>query len=202
MDEVRSYFGLRKIAVAPDERGIPRLMLNGRFVFQHGPLDQGFWPDGLYTPPADAAIKFDLEYCKAIGFNLVRKHLKIEPDRWYYWADQLGLLVWQDMPSGSLRGDDARQQWERELTRHIEDHFNHPSIVTWVLFNEGWGQYDTARLVAQIRSLDGTRLINEASGWYDQHWGDIVDKHFYPGPGVPRLEEKRASVTGEFGGLG
>jgi hypothetical protein len=201
-DEVRSYFGLRKIAVTPDAKGVPRLMLNNRFVFERGPLDQGFWPDGLYTPPTDGAIKFDLEYCKAVGFNLVRKHLKIEPERWYYWADKLGLLVWQDMPSGNLRGEEARRQWETEMTRHLEDHFNHPSIVTWVLFNEGWGQYDTARLVARMRSLDSTRLINDASGWYDQQWGDIVDKHFYPGPGVPRLEEKRASVTGEFGGLG
>jgi hypothetical protein len=202
VDEVRSYFGMRKISVTPDDHGVPRLMLNGKFVLQCGPLDQGFWPDGIYTAATDLALKSDLEYCKAIGFNLVRKHLKIEPERWYYWADKLGLLVWQDMPSGNLRDADARQQWEVELTRHIEDHFNHPSIIIWVLFNEGWGQYDTERLVRRMRGLDSSRLINDASGWYDQQWGDIVDKHFYPGPGVPRLEEKRASVTGEFGGLG
>lgn len=202
VDTVGSYFGMRKIAVAPDIQGVPRLMLNGEFVFQRGPLDQGFWPDGLHTPPTDAAMRFDLEYCKSIGFNMVRKHLKMEPDRWYYWADRLGLLVWQDMPSGNLRSTESRKQWEHELARHIEARFNHPSIIMWVLFNEGWGQYDTERLTARIRALDGTRLINDASGWYSKGWGDVLDKHFYPGPGVPWLREKRASVTGEFGGLG
>jgi hypothetical protein len=202
IDEVRSYFGMRKVSIGIDEKGIPRILLNRKFVFERGPLDQGFWPDGIYTAPTDAALRHDLEYCKEIGFNLVRKHVKIEPDRWYYWADKLGLLVWQDMPAGDHRTVAARHQWELEMQRHLQNHFNSPSIILWVLFNEGWGEYDSARLVGQMRAADPTRLISDASGWYDEKWGDIVDKHFYPGPGVPRLEEQRASVTGEFGGLG
>jgi hypothetical protein len=201
-DRVSSYAGLRTIAVGKDAAGVPRLRLNGEPVFQCGPLDQGFWPDGIYTAPTDAALRSDLDYIKAIGFNLDRKHIKVEPDRWYYWADKLGILVWQDMPSGDLKTAEARKQWELETRRHITDLANHPSIVMWVLFNEAWGQHDTERLVQAVRTLDPTRLIDESSGWYDHRWGDVVDKHFYPGPGMPRLEENRASVTGEFGGLG
>jgi hypothetical protein len=201
-DAVTSYFGMRKISIENDEQGIARLFLNGKPVFHQGPLDQGFWPDGIYTAPTDEALKSDLEYMKAVGFNAVRKHVKIEPDRWYLWADRLGLLVWQDMPAGQLKTPESREQWEIETARHVENHFNHPSIVMWVIFNEGWGQYDTPKLAAKLRKLDTTRLINNASGWYDKQWGDIVDMHFYPGPSVCVPEEKRASVTGEFGGLG
>ena len=201
-DRVSSYAGLRTIAVGKDAAAVPRLLLNGGPVFQCGPLDQGFWPDGIYTAPTDAALRSDLDYIKAVGFNLDRKHIKIEPERWYYWADKLGVLVWQDMPSGDVKTAEARKQWDLETSRHITDLANHPSIVLWVLFNEAWGQHNTERLVQAVRTLDPTRPINEASGWYDERWGDVVDFHFYPGPGVPRLEEHRVSVTGEFGGLG
>lgn len=201
-DSVESYFGMREITLGKDEQGRARLFLNGKAVFHQGPLDQGFWPDGIYTAPTDEALRFDLEYMKALGFNAVRKHVKIEPDRWYYWADKLGLLVWQDMPAGRLRNSESREQWESEIVRHTEDLFNHPSIVIWTLFNEGWGQYNTFSLAGKLRSLDKTRLINNASGWYDKRCGDIVDVHFYPGPSVCDAEDKRASVTGEFGGLG
>jgi hypothetical protein len=202
VDEVGSYFGMRKISIGNDEKGFSRILLNGKFVFERGPLDQGFWPGGIYTAPTDDALKQDLEYCKQIGFNMVRKHAKVEPDRWYYWADKLGLLVWQDMPAGEHRTAATRAQWDMEMRQHIKNHFNSPSIVMWILFNEGWGEYDSARLVRMVRAEDPTRLISDASGWYDRKWGDIVDMHFYPGPGAPWLEEKRASVTGEFGGLG
>jgi len=201
-DEIKGYFGMRKSSLETDENGITRLMVNNRFIFQTGPLDQGFWPDGIHTPPTDEALKFDINFVKSIGFNTIRKHLKIEPERWYYWADKLGILVWQDFPSGKFRTPESRKQWELEIENYINQHYNHPSIILWVPFNEGWGQYDTDRIVSKVRSLDPSRLINAASGWYDVPWGDVVDKHFYPGPGVPFLEEKRASVTGEFGGLG
>jgi len=201
-DNVLSYFGMREILLGKDELGRARLFLNGKAVFHQGPLDQGFWPDGIYTAPTDEALKFDLEYMKSVGFNAVRKHVKVEPDRWYYWADKLGLLVWQDMPAGRLKTSESREQWESEMVRHAENLFNHPSIVIWTLFNEGWGQYDTFSLAVKLRSLDNTRLINNASGWYDRRCGDIVDMHFYPGPSVCDAEDKRASVTGEFGGLG
>ena len=187
-------------------------MLNGSFLFQYGPLDQGFWPDGLYTAPSDAALRYDLEVTKRLGFNMVRKHVKVEPERWYYWCDKLGLLVWQDMPSGDRsvalgkgeikRTADSAQQFESELTRMVETHFNHPSIVMWVVFNEGWGQYDTARLTRYVEELDPSRLVCGASGWNDMQVGDVHDIHVYPGPGSPPPEENRAAVLGEFGGLG
>jgi beta-galactosidase/beta-glucuronidase len=211
-DEVTSYFGLRKIAVAKDDNGILRLCLNNKPLFQYGPLDQGFWPDGIYTAPTDDALRYDIEMTKALGMNMARKHVKIEPDRWYYWCDKLGLLVWQDMPSahaGDAKTDkvrpgqeDAAKQFETELKAMIEQHWNHPSIVIWVPFNEGWGQHDTARYASLVKQWDPTRLVNEASGWTDRGAGDVKDIHSYPGPAVPKLEEKRASVLGEFGGLG
>lgn len=202
VDAVTSYFGMRKIALGKDARGIMRPMLNGRFVFQVGPLDQGFWPDGLYTAPTDAALRYDVEMMKRLGFNMVRKHVKVEPDRWYYWCDKLGLLVWQDMPSGNNDTADAKHQFELELQRMVLQHRNHPSIVQWVVFNEGWGQYDTERLVAWVKRLDPTRLVDDASGWTDKGVGDVHDMHNYPGPGSPKPEDHRAAVLGEFGGLG
>ena len=214
-DAVTSYFGMRKIALGKDEKGIVRPMLNGKFVFQSGPLDQGFWPDGIYTAPTDDALRFDIEITKKLGFNMARKHVKIEPARWYYWCDRLGLLVWQDMPSGragkgeSRRGadgvrvsEDANAQFEAELRAMVEQHRHHPSIIMWVVFNEGWGQYDTVRLTEWVKELDPTRLVNNASGWTDHPCGDVIDMHNYPGPGSPKPEESRAAVLGEFGGLG
>ncbi len=202
IDEVRSYFGLRKVAIGPDSSGVTRILLNDDPIFQIGPLDQGFWPDGLYTAPSDEALRFDVEMIKRMGFNMVRKHVKVEPERWYYWCDRLGLLVWQDMPNGANRTPEERQQFERELAAMIRGRFNHPSIIMWVPFNEGWGQYDTERVVALVRELDPTRLVNNASGWTDAGLGDVHDVHSYPDPIAPEPEANRTAVLGEFGGLG
>ncbi len=201
-ESVESYFGMRKIALGKDERGVQRLMLNGKPVFHAGPLDQGFWPDGIYTAPTDEALRYDIEVTKQLGFNATRKHVKVEPDRWYYWCDKLGLLVWQDMPSANNKGDEARAQYEKELAALVDGRFNHPSIVMWVVFNEGWGQYDTERLTKWTKDRDPSRLVNNASGWTDKKVGDVIDMHNYPGPGSPKPEEIRAAVLGEFGGLG
>ena len=212
LDRVDSYFGLRKISIQPDEKGINRLCLNGKPLFQFGPLDQGWWPDGLYTAPTDVALRFDIEQTLRMGFNMARKHVKVEPDRWYYWADKLGLLVWQDMPSGDkgirnnqpdlTRTKESAEIYEREYKALIEGRFNHPSIIMWVPFNEGWGQFDTERITKWTRQLDPTRLVNNTSGWTDRGVGDVSDMHKYPGPGMPPVEPKRAAVLGEFGGLG
>jgi hypothetical protein len=202
VDQVGSYFGLREIRVENDPAGARRLFLNGAPLFQMGVLDQGFWPDGLYTAPTDAALRFDLETAKQLGFNLIRKHVKVEPDRWYYWADKLGLLVWQDMPSGNNSGDTSRRQFEMELDRLLDQKANHPSIIMWVIFNEGWGQYDTERLARRVKAVDPTRLVNSASGWTDMKVGDVIDIHSYPVPIAPATESVRAAVLGEFGGLG
>jgi beta-galactosidase/beta-glucuronidase len=211
-DSVDGYFGMRKISLGKDEKGFTRMLLNDEFVFQFGPLDQGWWPDGLYTAPSDEALRNDVDVTKMLGFNMARKHVKVEPDRWYYWCDKLGLLVWQDMPSGDkfIGGDDpdiirtqeSEDQYKLELQEMIKEHFSHPSIVVWVPFNEGWGQFKTAEIVDFIRGLDGTRLINPASGWTDRNVGDIKDIHAYPGPAMPDPEKNRAIVLGEFGGLG
>lgn len=202
VDQVMSYFGMRKISLGKDESGINRLFLNGKLLFQYGPLDQGWWPDGLYTAPTDEALRYDIDVLKKLGCNMMRKHVKIEPARFYYWCDKLGLMVWQDMPNGNNRTDADKRQFERELKQLVECHYNHPSIVMWVPFNEGWGQHDTPRIVERIREWDTTRLVNQASGWKDEGVGDVQDIHSYPGPAAPPVEEKRAAVLGEFGGLG
>jgi beta-galactosidase/beta-glucuronidase len=212
VDRVTSYTGLRSIEVAKDDQGVNRLKLNGRFVFQVGPLDQGFWPDGISTAPTDEALKYDIEVTKQLGFNMTRKHVKVEPDRWYYWCDRLGLLVWQDMPSGDKsigpndpdikRTEASAKQHEAELKAMIDGLRNHPSIIMWVVFNEGWGQYDTARITDWTKSYDPTRLVNSTSGWADRPGvGDVHDLHSYPRPAAPPLEPNRAGVLGEFGGL-
>lgn len=203
VDQVKSYFGMRKVSVEKDEQGINRLMLNGKFVFQFGPLDQGWWPDGLYTPASDEAMKYDIVMTKKFGMNMARKHVKYEPERWYYWCDKLGLLVWQDMPSGNVnRNEEGRANFRRELKAMIDARFNHPSIIMWVPFNEGWGQHNTCDVVKWIKEYDPSRVVNEASGWHDNGCGDISDMHKYPGPGVRPVEATRACVLGEFGGLG
>jgi len=216
VDEVHSYFAMRKISVEKDADGIPRLALNNDISFQYGPLDQGYWPDGLYTAPTDEALRYDVEIMKELGFNMVRKHVKIEPLRWYYHCDRLGLLVWQDMPNGGSfsvltykfevqqgRGNsEVRDQYVKELKEMIDALYNSPSIVMWVPFNEGWGQFDTENIVDMIRKWDSSRLINEASGWFDKGSGDIADAHNYPEPVMPNVEEYRVSILGEFGGLG
>jgi len=201
-DTVMSYFAMRKIAVAKDSAGINRLFLNNRPLFEYGTLDQGWWPDGLYTAPTDDALRFDIEQTKRLGFNMIRKHVKVEPDRWYYYTDKLGMLVWQDMPSGDNDTPAGRQEFESELHAMVDALRNHPSIVMWVPFNEGWGQHDTPHYVSWLKSYDPTRLVNNATGWTDKHVGDVVDVHAYPGPAMPPVEAKRAAVLGEFGGLG
>jgi len=201
-DAVTSYFGMRSIAVGRDSLGLLRLLLNGRPLFEYGLLDQGWWPDGLYTAPTDDALRFDVETTRRLGFNLARKHVKVEPARWYYHADRLGLLVWQDMPSGTNRTVAARDQFGAEL-RHVVDALrNHPSIVMWVPFNEGWGQHETERYTTWLEAYDPTRLVNSASGWTDRGTGAVADRHAYPGPTIPPDDERRARVLGEYGGLG
>ncbi|MHA1668038.1 MAG: glycoside hydrolase family 2 protein [Candidatus Heimdallarchaeaceae archaeon] len=222
IDRVESYFGMRKISIKKDEQGIPRFHLNNEQIFMLGTLDQGYWPDGLYTAPTDDALKADIEITKELGFNMIRKHVKIEPDRWYYHCDKLGMLVWQDMPNGGsiLAGiasmlfgkkinfkigrykKTVRRNYYIELKAMIDSLYNHPSIIVWVPFNEGWGQFETRRVTEYIRILDRSRLIDSASGWVDKKVGDIKDVHKYPGPMLPELEEERVAVLGEFGGLG
>ena len=211
-DKATGYFGLRDVARGRDASGNQRLLLNGKPLFHYGPLDQGWWPDGLYTAPSDEALLYDLLATKEIGFNMVRKHVKVEPARWYAHCDRLGLLVWQDMPNGDAhirpeepdieRSAQSRRQYETEWSAIIESLHNHPSIVMWVPFNEGWGQFDTKRIVAWTHQLDSTRLIDNTSGWSDRDCGDVLDIHAYPGPAMPALEADRAVVLGEYGGLG
>jgi beta-galactosidase/beta-glucuronidase len=222
IDAVKSYFGLRKISIGKDAQGIPRMLLNNEFVFQYGPLDQGWWPDGLYTAPTDEALKFDIDKTKQMGFNMIRKHVKVEPARWYYYCDVLGMLVWQDMPSGDMGNrwdsrpgvvgiaDDKQRSVESESIYKTEwkaimnATYNFPSIVVWVPFNEAWGQFKTREIVALTRSLDSTRLVNEASGGNFDYSGDILDLHNYPSPSMPdpKFFKDQVVVLGEFGGLG
>jgi beta-galactosidase/beta-glucuronidase len=218
LDRVASYFGLRRIELgAHPEGGHPTLLLNGEPVFHLGPLDQGWWPDGFHTPPSDEAMIYEIEYLKSAGFNALRKHIKVEPARYYYHCDRLGILVWQDMPSGFLpgqfvapndqgeavRANRSTEQFELELSRIVNRLRHHPSIVMWVLHNEGWGQFDTARLSDRIRGLDPGRLINATSGWLDVAAGDVIDRHDYgTEPQGPAPDGRRALVVGEYGGIG
>jgi hypothetical protein len=201
VDSVDSYFGMRDTRVEVVD-GVPRLLLNGEPVFQAGLLDQGFWPDGIYTAPTDEALRWDIEQTLALGFNLARKHVKVEPSRWYYWCDVLGLLVWQDMPHGDNQSDAVKSQFETELRAMLAHLHNHPSIVLWVPFNEGWGQFDTARITDMVKSADPSRPVTSASGWTDEGTGDTLDLHHYPQPAAPPPQPRRASILGEFGGLG
>jgi hypothetical protein len=214
VDSVASYFGVRSIELGKDQNGLTRIFFNGEPLFQYGPLDQGYWPDGLYTAPTDEALKYDLDVTKQLGFNMVRKHVKVEPARWYYWCDKLGLIVWQDMPSGATnapwpadgseieRTPESAAQFRQELKDMVDALHNMTCIVIWVPFNEGWGQFDTVAVVDWLKHYDPTRLVNAASGGNDFECGDIKDDHFYPGPGAPPAEVKRAAVLGEFGGFG
>ena len=208
-DHVGSYFGMRKISLGK-VGGITKMLLNNKFVFEIGPLDQGFWPDGIYTPPSEAAMKNDLQSMKNFGFNMVRKHIKVESQRWYYWADKLGLLVWQDMPSPNSYTDHpqpldlaAFDQQERQV---IQTHWNHPCIIMWVIFNESQGRHDTRRLVGLAKTLDPSRLADRDSGSgyekTDRDVGDVQDVHSYPPPNVAPPSPTQALVCGEYGGIG
>ena len=219
LDAVTGYFAMRKIAVGPGGKvaNQPVLLLNGQFVFQNGPLDQGWWPGSLLTPPSDEAMTFEINFLKQSGFNMLRKHIKIEPDRYYYLCDKLGILVWQDMPSGFLEGQNespgdqyepirrskAMEQYELEMRRMIDQLHNHPSIVAWVVQNEGWGQYQNPRLANWVKALDPSRVVNAISGWNDRNAGDFYDIHTYePEPRAPDAKTDRVVVIGEFGGIG
>jgi len=208
-DAVGGYFGMRSIGKAV-VNGWLRPVLNGRFVFQIGTLDQGYWPDGIYTAPTDEALRFDLQQQKNLGFNTVRKHIKVEPARWYYWADRLGLLVWQDMPSmrtGVTPSTSDRANFESELHRVVDQLRGITSIVQWQPFNEGWGEYDAGRIADLVKSWDPTRLVDANSGanccGSDPGTGDAIDDHIYVGPGTTHTPTAtRVAELGEFGGLG
>lgn len=223
VDEVSSYFALRKSSLKKAPDGIQRMMLNNEFLFQFGPLDQGWWPDGLYTAPTDQALKFDIEKTRNMGFNMIRKHIKVEPARWYYYCDSIGLLVWQDMPSGDLgnrwnpkpgiyglesdqnRTPESEKYFREEWEAIIDVLYNHPSIVSWIPFNEAWGQFKTEEITKWTMAKDPTRLVNSASGGNFYDVGDVIDIHNYPEPAMPKAElfgSNRALVLGEYGGLG
>ena len=232
-DTVHSYFALRKWSCAPDARGVLRFCLNDRPLLLNGLLDQGYWPEGLYTPPSDAAVVHELQTIKELGFNLLRKHAKIEPQRWYYHCDKLGLIVWQDMVNGgepyrlwfvtyltnvlqpllrklpdtaalrdllSRRSETSREEYGRELETTVEALRGHPCIGCWVPFNEGWGQFDAVQAVETLRILDPDRLVDEASGWYDQGGGDVDSRHnyFYP---LHLRPGRRTVALSEYGGI-
>jgi autotransporter-associated beta strand protein len=214
VDSIGSYFGMRKISLGMNS-GFVKMFLNNQFTFEFGPLDQGYWPDGVYTAPTDLAVQSDLRMEKALGFNMVRKHIKVEPQRWYYWADKLGILVWQDMPScNSYTGNPSPPRVDpldfiAELTAMVTNHWNSPAIITWVIFNEGQGQQGTANgvgqtntayLVSLVKALDPSRLVNQASGWNYSGVGDLLDAHNYPDPMCP-TSTSQAVACGEFGGV-
>lgn len=223
LDEVKSYFAMRKITRQADAQGIQRMLLNDKFVFQYGLLDQGWWPDGLYTAPTDEALLFDIEKTRDMGFNMIRKHVKVEPARWYYHCDRLGMLVWQDMPSGDMgnrwesrpgvsglgtekdRTSESESIFRREWKAIMDANYNFPSIVMWVPFNEAWGQFKTEEITKWTAKYDPSRLVNSASGGNFFPVGDIMDLHNYPAPAMPSPElfgKKQVLVLGEFGGLG
>jgi beta-galactosidase/beta-glucuronidase len=223
VDDVKSYFGMRKISMAPDANGIQRMLLNNEFVFQYGPLDQGWWPDGLYTAPNDEALKFDIVKTKEMGFNMIRKHVKVEPARWYYHCDKLGMLVWQDMPSGDMgnnwdmrpgivgiandkqRTPESESIFKKEWKAIMDSKINFPSIVVWVPFNEAWGQFKTKEITEWTMSYDPSRIVNSASGGNFEPVGHIIDLHNYPAPCMPDpnlFGKNQIVVLGEFGGLG
>lgn len=218
VDEIKSYFAMRKISTKRDANGIVRLQLNNKNYFQFGPLDQGWWPDGLYTAPTDEALKFDIQKTKDFGFNMIRKHVKVEPARWYYHCDKLGMLVWQDMPSGDggsgwnsrtyfngnefKRSVESETNYKKEWEEIINYLYSNPSIVCWVPFNESWGQFSTAAIAEWTKSLDPSRLVNPASGGNHFLTGDMLDLHNYPNPDMYLFDGQRANVLGEYGGIG
>jgi beta-galactosidase/beta-glucuronidase len=223
IDQVMSYFAMRKISVGKDAAGIKRMLLNNKFLFQFGPLDQGWWPDGLYTPPTEDAMKFDVDQLKKMGFNMIRKHIKVESARYYNYCDKVGMLLWQDMPSGDLgniwnshpgiigneteknRTPESEGYYRKEWAAIMEALYNFPSIVVWVPFNEAWGQFKTVEITEWTMKKDPSRLVNSASGGNFLSTGDIMDVHSYPHPTMPQPDlfgKDRILVLGEYGGLG
>ncbi|SMG21527.1 glycoside hydrolase family 2 protein [Sphingobacterium psychroaquaticum] len=225
VDEVKSYFAMRKISMQKDDKGIQRMLLNNKFVFHYGPLDQGWWPDGLHTAPSDEALKFDIEKTKEMGFNMIRKHIKVEPARWYRYCDSIGILVWQDMPSGDLGGNawdmhpgkissgqhdkdrsaDSEKMYRKEWRSIMDALHNFPSIVIWVPFNEAWGQFKTKEITDWTMKYDPSRLVNSASGGNFAYVGHILDLHNYPDAAMPDpglFGKDFVLALGEFGGLG
>ena len=202
IDRIEGYFGLRKISVEKDGKGVVRLFLNNEPFFQLGLQDQGYWPDGLYTAPTDEAMVHDIATAKKMGFNLLRKQAKVEPQRWYYHCDRLGMLVWQDLPGVANNSESAKKKFRMELKAVVDALFNHPSVLMWGPFTGGWGKFNTDRLVVELKSWDPTRLVNNATA---SGIGDVLDVHAYPEPRAPTAEEagpNRARVLGAFGGLG
>jgi beta-galactosidase/beta-glucuronidase len=223
VDEVKSYFAMRKSSVGTDENGIKRMLLNNKFIFQYGPLDQGWWPDGLYTAPTEEALVYDIDKTKEMGFNMIRKHIKVEPARWYYHCDKAGILVWQDMPSGDLgnrwdsrpaivgiandqkRSAESESYYKKDWNNIIDALYPFPSIVVWTPFNEGWGQFKTPEIAEWTRKKDPSRLVNSASGGNFTYVDHIIDVHNYPEPVMPSADifgKNLALVLGEYGGLG
>lgn len=220
VDKVDSYAAMRKVGMRRDKDGVIRFTLNDKDIFHFGPLDQGWWPDGLYTAPSYEAMVYDIDKTKDLGFNMIRKHIKIEPALWYEYCDRNGVLVWQDMPSADhgsfnwqnhnyfrgperVRSEESDRQFRTEWQEIMDKFHNYPSIVVWVPFNEGWGQYNTKEIVKWTKDYDPSRLVNAASGgnfFYDA--GDIMDVHNYPAPRIYLLSDDQANVIGEYGGIG
>ncbi|MCZ2473284.1 glycoside hydrolase family 2 protein [Aquirufa ecclesiirivi] len=217
-DKLKSYVGMRKISTKIDANGIHRLQLNNKNVFQLGPLDQGWWPDGLYTAPSDEALLFDIKKTKDFGYNMIRKHVKVEPARWYTHCDREGILVWQDMPSGDkdpkwvtrnyfndkelIRSKASEENFMKEWKEIMDLTFSNPSVVVWVPFNEAWGQFKTPEVVEWTKNYDPSRLVNPASGGNHYDVGDMLDMHNYPDPKMGLFDSKRVNVLGEYGGIG
>ena len=219
VDRVQSYCALRKVGVVTGEDGIKRLALNGKPVFMYGPLDQGWWPDGLYTAPTDEALAYDIQKTRDWGFNMIRKHVKVEPARWYWHCDRLGVLVWQDMPSGEwtspwqnqqffegserVRSAASEANFRKEWEAEMDYLYSNPCVVVWVPFNEGWGQFKTVEIAEWTKQHDPTRLVNAASGGnFLPGAGDILDLHNYPQPALYLYDTKLVNVLGEYGGIG
>ena len=217
-DKVTSYCAMRKISKKRDGNGIMRMQLNNSDYFQFGPLDQGWWPDGLYTAPTDAALAYDIQKTKDFGFNMIRKHVKVEPARWYAHCDRLGILVWQDMPSGDRsphwqnrnyfdgtelkRSPESEANYRKEWQEIMDMLYSHPSVVVWVPFNEAWGQFKTEDIAEWTKAYDPSRLVNPASGGNFYRTGDILDLHNYPAPELYLYDAERVNVLGEYGGIG
>ena len=218
LDQVNSYAAMRKYSTKRDANGIVRLELNNQPLFQFGPLDQGWWPDGLYTAPTDEALVYDIQKTKYLGFNMIRKHIKVEPARWYTHCDQLGIIVWQDMPSGDrnpewqnrkyFEGTEKKRSavseacYRKEWKEIMDCLYSYPCIGTWVPFNEAWGQFKTPEIAEWTKEYDPTRLVNPASGGNHYTCGDMLDLHNYPAPEMYLYDAQRANVLGEYGGIG